>query len=237
MSKSLWESSCKLPKFKTLDNNANTDVLIVGGGMAGILCAYFLEQKGIPYILCEGNTIASGTTSKTTAVLSAQHDTFYSDLTKKFGRQKAFGYLAANLDALNEYRNICGKIDCDFEEKPSYVYSVSDSDRITMQNEVEYLKNLGFNAEFLSDIPLPINISSAIKFPFQAQFHPLKFISGICGNMNICEHTHIKKIKNNVAYTDKYKINADKIIVTTHFPIINTHGMYFLTKWAEVPDL
>lgn len=233
MTKSLWEDSCRLPEFKTLENDTSTDILIVGGGMAGILCAYFLEKKGIPYLLCEGNTVAGGTTSKTTAVLSAQHDTFYSDLIKKFGHQKAFGYLAANLDALNEYRNICGKIDCDFEEKPSYFYSFSDSDKEIMKNEVECLKNLGFNAELLNEIPLPVNISAAIKFPFQAQFHPLKFISGICGNMNIREHTRITKIKNNVAYTDKYKINANKIIVTSHFPIINTHGMYFLKLYQK----
>lgn len=233
MTKSLWEYSCKLPKFRTLDSDINTDVLIVGGGMAGILCAYFLEKNNIPYILCEGNTIASGTTSKTTAVLSAQHDTFYYDLVKKFGRQKALKYLTANLDALNEYRNICKTIDCDFEEKPSYVYSLADNDREIMKNEVEFLKSLGFNAELLNKIPLPLNISAAIKFPFQAQFHPLKFISEICQNMNIYEHTHINKIKNNTAYTDKYKINADKIIVTTHFPIINTHGMYFLKLYQK----
>lgn len=135
MNKSLWENTCTMPSFGTLEKDENTDVLIVGGGLAGILCAYFLEKKGISYLLCEGSTIAGGTTSKTTAVLSAQHDTFYCDLVKKFGEKKAFQYLAANLDALNEYRSICSTIDCDFEEKPSYIYFTDDND--IAENEVE----------------------------------------------------------------------------------------------------
>lgn len=231
MNKSLWEDSCEIPHFKTLEHDENTNVLIVGGGLAGILCAYFLKKKGVPYLLCESNMIASGTTAKTTAVLSAQHDTFYCDLVKKFGWKKAYQYLSANLDALNEYRNICNTIDCDFEEKPSYIYS-SDNAEI-MEDEVKCLKELGFKAELVHEIPLPVKISSAIKFPSQAQFHPLKFIAKICGNMNIREHTQIKKIKKNTAYTDTYKINADKIIVASHFPIMNTHGMYFLKLYQK----
>lgn len=231
MIKSLWENTCEMPKFSELEKDENTDVLIVGGGMAGILCAYFLEKQGISYLLCEANTVAGGTTAKTTAVISAQHDTFYYDLAEKFGYEKAGMYLSANLDALNEYRNICGTIDCGFEEKPSYIYFCNNSENI--EREIQCLKKLGFNAELVSEIPLPVKISGAIKFPFQAQFHPLKFISEICKNMNIREHSQIKKIKGNTAYTDKYKINADKIIIASHFPIINTHGMYYTKLYQK----
>ncbi len=231
MNKSLWIDGCNIPSFGELEHNENTIVLIVGGGMAGILCAYFLEKQGIPYLLCESDRIAGGTTSKTTAVLSAQHDTFYCDLAKKFGEHNSRLYLYANLDALDDYKSICRSIDCDFEEKPSYIYSVDNSDN--MKKEIECLNRFGFNAELVDEIPLPIRICGAVKFPGQAQFHPLKFISEISKNLNIREHTQIKKISGNIAYTDKYKIKADKIIVTSHFPIMNTHGMYFAKLYQK----
>lgn len=65
--KSVWSESVQLPQFETLQGSRTTDVLIIGGGMAGILCAYFLQEKGVDYMLVEGRRICSGVTRNTTA--------------------------------------------------------------------------------------------------------------------------------------------------------------------------
>ena len=232
MKRSVWEESCKLPVFDTLKSDESTDVLIIGGGMAGLLCAYFLERAGIKYLLCEANTIASGTTSKTTAVLSAQHDSiFYSELINKFGKEKAKMYLDANLDALEEYKVLSKEFDCNFEEMPSFISTAKNAQ--LMYREVQALKEIGFNAEIVKRLPLPINFEIAVKFPAQAQFNPLKFALSISNNLNIKEHTMIKKLHGTTAYTDKHKITANKIIVTSHFPFHNTHGMYFTKLYQQ----
>ncbi|WP_416201378.1 FAD-dependent oxidoreductase [Thermocaproicibacter melissae] len=196
-----------------------------------MLCAYFLDQAGIDYLLCEAATIASGTTGKTTAVLSAQHDTLYSDLISRWGHEKAQQYLDANLDALKEYRSLAEKIDCDYEERPSYMYTV-DKPRL-MEHEVEALQSLGFSASVVKELPLPIKIAAAVKFPGQAQFHPLKFIGGICNNLNIREHSRIVRMKGTDAFTEKYRISAKRIIVASHFPILNTHGFYYAKLYQK----
>ena len=54
---SIWKETVKLPHFEELRGNVKTDVLIVGGGIAGILCAHFLKERGIKYILAEKDTI------------------------------------------------------------------------------------------------------------------------------------------------------------------------------------
>ncbi len=59
---SIWTENAVLPQFEALKGSAETDVLIIGGGMAGILCAYFLREQGVDYILAEGRTICSGIT-------------------------------------------------------------------------------------------------------------------------------------------------------------------------------
>ncbi|MDR1630606.1 MAG: FAD-dependent oxidoreductase [Oscillospiraceae bacterium] len=228
---SLWQDTSRLPSFAPLERDERTDVLIIGGGMAGVLCAYFLQKAGVNYLLCEGGTIGSGTTGKTTAVLSAQHDTLYCDLIKRFGQDNAKRYLEANLDALAEFQQLCSSIDCDFEEKPSYIYSSNDAK--LMRDETDALRSLGFTAELAQKIALPVKSAAAVKFPGQAQFHPLKFLAEIAKDLNIREHTQVKKVDNGTAFCGEHKIQADKIIVASHFPIINTHGLFFAKLYQK----
>ncbi len=44
---SIWQKSTELPSFPKLSGSMDTDVLIIGGGIAGILTAYFLKQSGV----------------------------------------------------------------------------------------------------------------------------------------------------------------------------------------------
>lgn len=69
---SVWENSVEMPKFNNLEGDIKTDVLIIGGGICGILCAYFLKQQGIDYILVEANSICSGITKNTTAKITSR---------------------------------------------------------------------------------------------------------------------------------------------------------------------
>ena len=77
---SIWTKEVELPHFPTLEGEVNTDVLIIGGGITGILCAYFLQENGGDYVLPESNTIASGTTRNTTAKITLQHGLIYHKL-------------------------------------------------------------------------------------------------------------------------------------------------------------
>ena len=80
MRKSVWTDSVELPEFKQLNGDIKTDVLIIGAGLCGILCAYFLKQKNIDYVLVESKTIASGITKNTTAKITSQHGLIYNKL-------------------------------------------------------------------------------------------------------------------------------------------------------------
>ena len=77
MKKSVWQDEISLPKFRQIEEDKKTDVLIIGGGICGILCAYFLHKKGIDYVLAEGSTICSGATKNTTAKITSQHGLIY----------------------------------------------------------------------------------------------------------------------------------------------------------------
>lgn len=229
--KSVWQENSSLPKFDGLSKDTKTEVLIIGGGLAGILCAYQLENLKVPYILVEAETICGGVTKNTTAKITVQHGLIYDKIINKYDEEVAEWYLTANLIALRKYRELCLDIDCDFEEKDSYVYSLYNRDII--EKEIKALSKIGFKAEFVESIGLPFETVGAVKFRNQAQFNPLKFVSAISKNLNIYEHTTVLKIEGNTAITNRGKIKASKIIVATHFPFINNHGSYFLKMYQH----
>lgn len=228
---SVWQETAKMPAFSSLKKDIETDVLIIGGGITGLLCAYMLKESGTDCALVEAERICSGTTKNTTAKITSQHGLVYNKLIKEFGLKKAGLYLRANEEALEKYRELCKKIDCDFEEKKSFVYSVSDEKKI--EKELAALKKIGFPAEFSKAEQLPFKTAGAVKFPNQAQIDPLKFAAGIAAGLNIFEHTPVRELIGTTAVTDHGKISAKKIIVATHFPFLNKHGSYFLKMYQH----
>lgn len=228
---SLWEQTSTQAAFGQLDKDINTEVLIIGGGMAGILCAYMLQQAGVEYVLVEAETIGGGITKNTTAKITSQHGLLYDLLIRRFGVQKAKQYLDANQAALAEYRKLCRDIDCDFEEKDAYVYSLDDRQKI--EREIDALGQLGVSAERIDRLPLPFSVAGAVKFTNQAQFHPLKFVAAITKGLRIYEHTAVRELIGTTAITDHGKITAKKIIVATHFPFLNKHGSYFVKLYQH----
>lgn len=229
--KSLWTDTTTLPKFKSIKSDIKTEVLIIGGGMAGILCAYLLGQAGVDYVLVEADQICSGITKNTTAKITSQHGLIYNKLIRQFGAEKAEMYLRINQEALKNYAKLCNGIDCDFEKKDAFVYSTDNSQVI--EDEVDALRKLNFSAEYVQQLPLPFPVAGAVRFPEQAQFHPLKFISAIAGDLNIYENTSVRELIGCKARTDNGTISADKIIVATHFPFINKHGSYFIKMYQS----
>ncbi|HIZ55559.1 MAG TPA: FAD-dependent oxidoreductase [Firmicutes bacterium] len=228
---SLWEQESGKTRFESLNHDIKTDVLIIGGGMAGILCAYMLHQSGVPYVLAEAETIGSGITKNTTAKITCQHGLIYDQLIRKFGMERAKQYLKANEEALTRYRDLCRNIDCDFEEKDSYVYSLDSRQKI--EKEIRALEKLGVHAENAAHLPLPFSVAGAVRYPDQAQFHPLKFISAVSEGLHIYEHTAVRELAGTEALTDHGKITAKKIIAATHFPFLNKHGSYFIKLYQS----
>lgn len=229
--RSLWYENVDRPDFSTLKNDVKTDVLIIGGGIAGILTAYFLQEKGIHYVLVEKDKICSGTTGNTTAKITFQHGLVYDKILRSEGIEKAKIYLQANKAAFEKYAELCKNIDCDYEIKDNYVYSRDN--RQKLEDELNALSQIGYKSVLNENLQLPINTVGAVCFKDQAQFHPLKFLFSIAKCLKIYEHTFVREMVGTTAITDNGKIHADKVIVTTHFPFINKHGSYFLKLYQH----
>lgn len=231
--KSVWSESCNFKKRESLNGDIETEVAVIGGGIAGLLTAYLLKKKGINVVVIEAEEICSGNTKNTTAKITSQHYLIYDKLIKEFGEDKARQYANANELAIKKYREIIEEeeIKCDFEEKDAYVYTLDNVQ--ALENELDAATKLGIKAELLKNIDLPFKVKAALKFYKQGQFNPLKFLEVISEDLTIYENTRALEIKEGLVVTDKGMIAAKSIVVATHYPIMNTPGYYFLRMHQE----
>ena len=228
---SIWRESAELPRFAPLQGDLRTQVLIVGGGMTGVLCAHMLRERGVDCALAETEHLAWGTTGDTTAKLTVQHGLLYHKLLRQRGREGALTYLRLQQAALERYRTLCEHIDCDFVTEENYVYNLND--RKTLRAELAALQSLEVPARLEEKPPLPMPTAGAVGIPEQARFHPLKFLSAITPGLPIYEHTKVLELLPGKAVTNHGTVTADKIILATHFPILNKHGGYFVKLYQH----
>jgi len=107
MPQSYWIDSTKdtLNEYPALTENIKADVVIVGGGIAGITSAYLLQKEGLSVIVLEADRIARGTTGHTTAKITSQHNLIYHKLIKQMGFELAQQYATANETAKKKSRS------------------------------------------------------------------------------------------------------------------------------------
>ena len=110
--KSIWEKYYDDSyQFSPLEEDKKVKVLIVGGGIVGLLCAYELKKRNIEYILVEKDMVGSKTSKNTTAFLTVNHDILYHQLIKKIGLKKAQEYYKLNNEAIDEYEKLSKEYD------------------------------------------------------------------------------------------------------------------------------
>ena len=217
----------KLPK--------ETEVVIIGGGMAGLLCAYLLEEAGIKTIVLEASEVCGGQTERTTAKITSQHGLIYSKISKAFDEKTAIQYGKINQRAIDEYERIIGrrKIDCGFERLPSYLYTETRDGAYLLEKEYLAAKKIGITALLVDKTKLPFSVMGALKYENQAQFHPLSFLDGIVHDLEIFEHTPVLRVQGHRVLTNRGEIRAKHIIFATHYPFMNIPGYYFARMHQE----
>ena len=222
-----------LPRYPRLEENLHADVAVIGGGIAGILTAYFLHERGVRVILLEEDRLAGGTTARTTAKLTAQHGLFCEKLVRDFGETLARQYVQANLFAVQQYRVLieAKRIRCDFVTAPSFIYSAPGGP--SLEKELAYAAYLGAPVRRYVPDELPFPACDALCFEGQAQFDPLKFLAALLPGLTIYEHSPARDIRGHTVLCDGGSVTAEHIVVATHFPMLERHGLYSLRLHQE----
>ncbi len=234
MVESIWAKTCALPKWGPLEEDLQTQVAVVGGGMAGLLTAYQLQQAGREVAVLEAGSIARGQTGNTTAKVTSQHGLIYRRLLQEMGDEGAHQYAAANEQAIQEYRQIIQRenIPCDWQEVDAFVYG---EDLYQLQQEASAACSLGIAADLVTSTPTLelVGAPGAVRFREQGQFHPLKFVQGISRTLTIYENSPVRILKDGSLQAGSHRVQARQVVFACHFPFVNFPGLYFARMHQE----
>ena len=236
---SLWIDEIeKINSNGELSEDTSANVCIIGAGISGITLSYYLTKKGYKTIVIERNEIGHGVTGHTTAKITSQHSLIYHYLSKQYGIKFAKKYFEANEEAINSIEEIIreNNIDCDFERKDNYIYTINEENVEKIDEEAESLKYININAEKVEKSDLPFKIQKGIVFKNQAQFNPLKYLAGLTKYIlnkggriytnSLC--TDIKrKDKEYEVYANGHKVYAKYVVLASQYPFLKIPGFYF----------
>ena len=242
--KSYWKESVKETNYPSLNNEIETEVCVIGAGIAGIVTAYELMKHGKKVVLIDKRRCTMGVTANTTAKVTSQHGLFYKYLIDTFCKEDARKYLQANEEAIRTVKQNIDEnnIECDFEYQDAYVFTNDEMELSKIQDEVASVNGLGLKAEYCTKTPLPFDVLGAIKFPKQAQFHVRKYLVSLLKvlenkGVSIYENSKVvdvkKEDKKYKVITEEGSVTAKYVVITTHYPIINFPGYHFLKMYQD----
>jgi glycine/D-amino acid oxidase-like deaminating enzyme/nitrite reductase/ring-hydroxylating ferredoxin subunit len=241
---SYWLDSAPTSDYPKLTKSLSVDVAVVGAGIVGVTAALFLKERGVTVALVDSGRVAGGVTANTTAKVSSAHGLHYEAVRSSFGDDGASDYATANQWGLEKMAELVEQraIDCDWRRKPALIYSVDPGQRDDFDKELAAARNAGLPVTRVDEAPeLPFAIEDALRYEDQAEFHPVKYLRHLAGEIpgggsHVFECSRVVSAKDGrpatVTTRDGATVTADNVIVATHFPFLD-RGLYFARMHAE----
>ena len=230
---SIWAATADVPTSAPLASDAETDVCIVGAGIAGMTTAHLLARAGKRVVVLDDGPIAGGESGRTTAHLSWALDDFYTEIERMHGRGGARIAAASHIAAVDRIEAIVREenIDCEFERVDGYWFAEDESGVKELETEAEAARRAGAgDVQRLGRIPgLPFDTAVAVRFANQAQFHPVKYLAALArcierdGGQIYCG-SHVAEFERKprrpqVKTSDKHTVTADAMVFATNSPV------------------
>jgi glycine/D-amino acid oxidase-like deaminating enzyme/nitrite reductase/ring-hydroxylating ferredoxin subunit len=244
---SVWAATVQLPLHQKLEENATSDVCIIGAGIAGMTTAYLLARAGQTVVVLDDGQIGGGMTGRTTAHLVTALDDRYYELESLHGEEGAQLAAQSHSAAIDQVEHIVlhEEIDCEFERLDGYLFVPPNESKEILDRELDAAHRAGLtDLEIIERAPIDsFDTGKALRFPRQAQFHPLKYLAGLARAIErdggkIYTQTHASKIEGGeearIETTSGYCIRANAVVVATNTPIndrfeIHTKQAAYLT--------
>ncbi len=234
---SIWRQHDTGTLYPPLTASESSEIVVIGAGIAGLVCAYELQKRGKQVTLLEALEIGHGTTGHTTAKCSVQHGTIYQKLIRHFDETTARLYYEFNSEALVYLKNqIDEGFDCDYSVEDSYLYSTEPNEELSKELDAyRRLKLDGGEATNEVGDALPFQIEQALVIRNQAQFHPVKYLRELANRFvglggKIYEQTRAFEVSQGprpiVTTSTGRRVQANQVVITTHYPFNDLRGLY-----------
>jgi glycine/D-amino acid oxidase-like deaminating enzyme/nitrite reductase/ring-hydroxylating ferredoxin subunit len=238
---SVWEASRPQQEFSTLQGELEADVCVVGAGLAGMTTAYLLAREGKRVVVLDDNAVGGGETGQTTAHLVSANDDYFHVLEEMHGQVAARLVYESHHTAIERIGEIAlaEGIQCDYERVDGYWYLSPERTPDLLIREMEAARRAGAEVELLEGIPgVPFESGPALRFAWQGQFHPLKYLEGLArciqrdgGRIHTGNHvTAIEGGSPARASGEGFEVRAGAVVVCTNSPVVDRFAIH--TKQA-----
>jgi len=231
---SLWSATSKKATFAELDRNVSTDICIVGAGIAGLTTAYLLAREGKSVVVLEKGSLGAGETSHTTAHLSSVIDRGYCEIEALHGTKGARLVAQSHAAAISQIESIVKDehIGCGFERLDGYLFLAEGGARKPFQEEWRAAQRAGLRVRHIGKAPFALNFGPCLRFPQQAQFHPMRYLAGLAQGIKrfggrLFGDTEAAEIKGGRIRTKRRRVvSANSVVVATNTPINDLSKIY-----------
>jgi len=220
------------------------DVCVVGGGIAGLLIAERLTSEGRRVIVLEQARMASGETGRTTAHFVAALDDRYTELERMHGETGAQQAAESHAKAIDHVEALIGRmgVECGWERLDGYLTvneSHRDDQERLLEDELAACRRAGLDVECVASLPAPWPREAGLRFPRQAQVHPLLLLRAVAARLlesgaQLFEQTRATEIHGGsdaaVETKDGPTVKCSHVVVATNTPINNLVAIH--TKQA-----
>lgn len=231
-SRSVWMDTTEIPLESSLTERISADVCIVGAGIAGMSTAYLLAREGKSVVVLDDGPIGGGMTGRTTAHLVNALDDRYFELERLHGEEGARLAAESHTAAINAVEAIVEQegIKCEFERLDGYLFVPPHDSKRILDDELEAAHKAGLTyIEKVERVPWGLyDTGPALRFPRQAQFHPLKYLAGLAKAIKakggrIFTETHATAIESGKQARIETKgggvVTAGAVVVATNTPV------------------
>jgi glycine/D-amino acid oxidase-like deaminating enzyme/nitrite reductase/ring-hydroxylating ferredoxin subunit len=227
---SVWIATAKLPAYAPLTDDTLADVCVVGAGISGLTTAYLLTQDGKSVVVLDDGHIGSGMTGVTTAHLVNALDDRYFELERLHGERGSRLAAESHSAAVDRIESIVTRegIACDFKRVDGYLFCAPEHDESYLDRELAAIHRAGLhNVAKSGRAPLSFDTGPCLRFPSQAQFHPLRYLAGLAEAIErsggrIYTGTHATRIAGGSdasVTTAAGTVKAKYIVVATNTPV------------------
>jgi glycine/D-amino acid oxidase-like deaminating enzyme/nitrite reductase/ring-hydroxylating ferredoxin subunit len=229
---SAWMATTPVSAETPLDQNTNADVCVIGAGIAGLSTAYLLAKEGQSVVVLDDGPAGRGMTARTTAHLSNAVDDRYFEIERLHGEEGAHLAAKSHTTAIDQVEQIVKQeqIACDFERLDGYLFVPPRQSRKLLDDELAAAHRAGLSdVEKVARAPLSsYDTGPALRFPKQAQFHPLKYLTGMLEAIKrmggrLYVPAHASEItggkRGRVKTSGGFAVECKAIVVATNTPI------------------
>jgi glycine/D-amino acid oxidase-like deaminating enzyme/nitrite reductase/ring-hydroxylating ferredoxin subunit len=229
---SYWIETTPATDYPPPEDGLETDVAVVGGGIAGLCTARELARRGKRVAVLEADRIAAGVTGYTTAKVSSLHSLVYASLRRTRGEEGARLYATSQQDAVEHVVATAEElgVDCDLERAPAYTYVRDPAHVDQVRAEAAAARAAGLPAAFVTTTGLPFPVAGAVRVEDQAQFHPRKYLLALAADLvahggAVHERTRVTGLEEGspCRLTTEHgtTVVARDVVVATHYPVFD----------------